>query len=81
MDQGRKDRALSRAVKKRIERGVLHVEATFNNTKASAITAIAVTLAPMNRFMNSTPLRNRSDRARTAWSQLATTLADDCAPK
>ena len=34
MDQGRKDRALSRAVKKRIERGVLHVEATFNNTKA-----------------------------------------------
>lgn len=34
MDQGRKDRALSRAVKKRIERGVLHVQATFNNTKA-----------------------------------------------
>lgn len=34
MDQGRKDRALSKAVKKRLERGVLHVEATFNNTKA-----------------------------------------------
>jgi small subunit ribosomal protein S11 len=34
MDQGRKDRALSKAVKKRLERGVLHIEATFNNTKA-----------------------------------------------
>ncbi len=34
MDQGRKDRALGKAVKKRLERGVLHVEATFNNTKA-----------------------------------------------
>lgn len=34
MDQGRKDRALSRAVKKRLDKGVLHVEATFNNTKA-----------------------------------------------
>lgn len=34
MDQGRKDRALGKAIKKRIERGVLHVEATFNNTKA-----------------------------------------------
>ena len=34
LDQGRKDRALSRAVKKRLEKGVLHVEATFNNTKA-----------------------------------------------
>lgn len=33
LDQGRKNRALSRAVKKRLERGVLHVEATFNNTK------------------------------------------------
>ncbi len=33
LDQGRKDRALSKAVKKRIDRGVLHVEATFNNTK------------------------------------------------
>ncbi|MBU0749998.1 30S ribosomal protein S11 [Patescibacteria group bacterium] len=33
LDQGRKDRALSRAVKKRLDRGVLHVEATFNNTK------------------------------------------------
>ena len=34
LDQGRKDRAMSKAVKKRLERGVLHVEATFNNTKA-----------------------------------------------
>ncbi|KND47351.1 MAG: ribosomal protein S11 [Parcubacteria bacterium C7867-004] len=34
MDHGRKERALSKAVKKRLERGVLHVEATFNNTKA-----------------------------------------------
>lgn len=34
LDQGRKDRALAKAVKKRLERGVLHVEATFNNTKA-----------------------------------------------
>jgi len=34
LDQGRKDRALSKAVKKRLERGVLHVDATFNNTKA-----------------------------------------------
>lgn len=34
MDQGRKERALSKIAKKRIERGVLHVEATFNNTKA-----------------------------------------------
>ena len=33
LDQGRKDRALAKAVKKRLERGVLHVEATFNNTK------------------------------------------------
>lgn len=33
LDQGRKDRALSKAIKKRLERGVLHVEATFNNTK------------------------------------------------
>lgn len=34
MDQGRKERALSKIAKKRIERGILHVEATFNNTKA-----------------------------------------------
>ncbi len=34
LDQGRKERALSKVAKKRIERGVLHVEATFNNTKA-----------------------------------------------
>lgn len=34
MDQGRKERALSRAVKKRVEKGILHIEATFNNTKA-----------------------------------------------
>jgi small subunit ribosomal protein S11 len=34
VDQGKKDRALSRAVKKRIAKGVLHIEATLNNTKA-----------------------------------------------
>ncbi len=33
LDQGRKDRALSKISKKRIEKGVLHVQATFNNTK------------------------------------------------
>lgn len=33
LDQGRKERALNRIAKKRIDRGVLHVEATFNNTK------------------------------------------------
>jgi small subunit ribosomal protein S11 len=34
LDQGRKARALSKATKRHIEKGVLHVEATFNNTKA-----------------------------------------------
>lgn len=34
LDQGRKERALSKASKRRLEKGVLHVEATFNNTKA-----------------------------------------------
>lgn len=34
MDQGRKERALSKASKRRIDKGVLHVQATFNNTKA-----------------------------------------------
>lgn len=34
LDQGRKDRALSKATKRHIEKGILHVEATFNNTKA-----------------------------------------------
>lgn len=34
LDQGRKERALSKASKRRLDRGVLHVEATFNNTKA-----------------------------------------------
>lgn len=34
LDQGRKDRALSKATKRRIEKGILHIEATFNNTKA-----------------------------------------------
>ena len=33
LDQGRKERALSKIAKKRIEKGVLHIEATFNNTK------------------------------------------------
>jgi small subunit ribosomal protein S11 len=34
MDQGRKERAMSKANKHHIEKGILHVEATFNNTKA-----------------------------------------------
>ena len=34
LDQGRKERSLSKIAKKRIDRGILHVEATFNNTKA-----------------------------------------------
>jgi small subunit ribosomal protein S11 len=34
LDQGRKERALAKGPKKRVERGVLHIEATFNNTKA-----------------------------------------------
>jgi small subunit ribosomal protein S11 len=34
LDQGRKQRALGRATKRHLEKGVLHVEASFNNTKA-----------------------------------------------
>jgi small subunit ribosomal protein S11 len=34
LDQGRKERALSKTVKRHLEKGVLHIEATFNNTKA-----------------------------------------------
>ena len=34
LDQGRKERAMSKASKRHLEKGVLHVEATFNNTKA-----------------------------------------------
>ncbi len=34
LDAGRKERALSKVTKRRLEKGVLHVEATFNNTKA-----------------------------------------------
>ena len=34
LDQGRKERALSKGNKRHLEKGVLHVEATFNNTKA-----------------------------------------------
>ncbi len=34
LDQGRKERALSKVVKRHLEKGVLHIEATFNNTKA-----------------------------------------------
>jgi len=35
MDQGRKERALGKATKRHLEKGVLHIEATFNNTKAT----------------------------------------------
>lgn len=34
LDQGRKERALAKVAKRRLDKGVLHVEATFNNTKA-----------------------------------------------
>ncbi len=34
LDQGRKERALSKVTKRRLEKGILHIEATFNNTKA-----------------------------------------------
>jgi len=34
MDQGRKERALGKVTKRHLEKGVLHIEATFNNTKA-----------------------------------------------
>lgn len=34
LDQGRKDRALAKTTKRHIEKGILHIEATFNNTKA-----------------------------------------------
>ena len=33
MDSGLKSRALARAAKRKLESGVLHVQATFNNTK------------------------------------------------
>lgn len=33
LDQGRKDRALAKVSKKHLEKGVLHIEASFNNTK------------------------------------------------
>lgn len=35
LDQGRKDRAMAKGSKRHLEKGVLHVEATFNNTKAT----------------------------------------------
>mgnify|MGYP001595624675 FL=1 len=35
MDQGRKERALSKITKRHIEKGVLYVDATFNNTKVT----------------------------------------------
>src|SRR3989338_7948754 len=34
LDEGRKDRAIAKASKRRLEKGILHIEATFNNTKA-----------------------------------------------
>ncbi|HUQ30247.1 MAG TPA: 30S ribosomal protein S11 [Candidatus Paceibacterota bacterium] len=34
LDQGRKERALAKSPKKHLEKGQLHIEATFNNTKA-----------------------------------------------
>jgi len=34
LDHGKKDRALAKSSKRRLEKAILHVEATFNNTKA-----------------------------------------------
>ena len=34
MDAGRKERAMNKVTKRHLEKGVLHIEATFNNTKA-----------------------------------------------
>lgn len=34
MDQGRKERAMSKATKRHLEKAILHIDATFNNTKA-----------------------------------------------
>lgn len=34
LDAGRKERALAKTSKRHLEKGILHVEATFNNTKA-----------------------------------------------
>ena len=34
LDQGRKERALSKVTRRHLEKGILNVEATFNNTKA-----------------------------------------------
>jgi len=34
MDAGRKDRAMAKVNKRHLEKGILHIEATFNNTKA-----------------------------------------------
>ncbi len=34
LDAGRKERALSKVTKRHLEKGILHIEATFNNTKA-----------------------------------------------
>ena len=35
LDQGRKERALAKVSKKHVEKGMLYIEATFNNTKAT----------------------------------------------
>ncbi len=35
LDAGRKERALSKTTKRHLEKGILHIEATFNNTKAT----------------------------------------------
>lgn len=34
MDAGRKDRAMAKSSKRNLEKAILHIEATFNNTKA-----------------------------------------------
>jgi small subunit ribosomal protein S11 len=60
MDQGRKERALNKAVKKRLERGILHVEATFNKAvltdeKGNAIMASSAGALGFSGARKSTP--------------------------
>ena len=33
VDSGKRDRALSKGSKRKLERGILYIESTFNNTK------------------------------------------------
>lgn len=43
-DRGRRDRALSRVPKKKLDKAVLHIESTFNNTRVTLTDATGGTL-------------------------------------